>query len=78
MTQSVEGCFGETDLVFAGHPNDEDRAFKLLTDCRKNGIGWAKVEADLREHLASEGAADTHIDQQIKKAKDAMKFWLLD
>jgi len=42
MTLSVAGCFGSTDLIFAGHPSDEERAFKLLSECRHDNVGWSR------------------------------------
>lgn len=78
MEKLIYGCFGESDLIFAGHPNDENRAFNLLTYCRENEIGWSKTQEALEKYLIAKGASDAHIKEQLQKAKSAMKFWLLD
>ena len=31
----LRGCFGESDVIFAGHPMDEVRAFKWLISLRE-------------------------------------------
>lgn len=78
MTLSVAGCFGSTDLIFAGHPSDEERAFKLLSECRHDNVGWSALEAELRKYLVSNKAGSSHINNQIEKAEKVMKPWLLD
>lgn len=76
--RQVPGCFGDTDLIFAGHPNDEARAFAWLTDLRQRSIGWAETRGQIEEYLKSRNASQAHIQRQTAKAEAAMRFWLLD
>lgn len=69
-------CFGMTDKIFAGHANDEDRAFELLKTLRAEKVGWAELEKETRNFL--QDCAPSHIDVQITKMKASMKPWLLD
>jgi hypothetical protein len=74
----IEMTFGISDLIFAGHPNDEQRAFELVEILRAEGIGWSALEKEARTFLQSKGANSAHIDKQIEKMKNSMAFWLLD
>ncbi|ONF47785.1 hypothetical protein [Methylobacterium radiotolerans] len=75
---AVRGCFGETDLIFAGHPNDEERAFQWLADLRKRSVGWKAARAQVVEYLESRGASASHVQQQTEKVRRLFKPWLLD
>lgn len=77
-TDKIAGCFGETDLVFAGHPNDEARAFNLLTYLRENKTGWAKAHAEIEAYLISVGASEIHRRNQLAKVEAHYRSWLLD
>ena len=76
--QGLPGCFGVSDLIFAGHPNDEERAFEWLADLRRRKVGWMKARSQIEAYLKSKSASDEHIVRQTNKAEGAMKFWLLD
>ncbi len=72
----IPGCFGVSDKIFAGHPNDEDRAFELLKRLRVEGVGWADLEKEARAFLKD--CSPSHVEAQIDKMKHAMGPWLLD
>lgn len=74
----IQMTFGGADLIYAGHPNDEARAFELLTLLREQNIGWADLETETRAFLNSNNAHNQHIEDQIDKMKNSMSFWLLD
>lgn len=74
----VSGCFRESDLIFAGHPIDERRAFEWLADLRRREIGWKAARAQMEAFLKSRGAASVHITQQLRDARTRMKPWLSD
>jgi hypothetical protein len=74
----IAGCFGNVDQIFAGHPLDEERAFKLLTVLRKERIGWSLVEPAFREHLQHKNCGEEHIATQIARVEKHMKPWLDD
>ena len=76
--RAVPGCFGNTDLIFTSHRNDEDRAFAWLTDLRTRGIGWEEARAQLKAFLESKGASASHIQYELTRARTLMKPWLLD
>jgi hypothetical protein len=74
----VRGCFGQSDLIFAGHPADEDRAFRLLVRVRQENVGWAEVSAAFRAFLDRENAGSDHAAQQIAVIERRFRGWLLD
>ncbi|WP_159079872.1 hypothetical protein [Methyloceanibacter sp. wino2] len=74
----VPGCFGSADGIFAGHPSDEKRAFKLLTSLRERHIGWKAARRQLSLYLDSKGAGADHKREQLKRARRMLKPWLLD
>jgi len=76
--KQTPGCFGKANLIFAGHPMDEDRAFEWMIDLRKRNIGMKEVSVQVEAYLKSEGASPDHIKQQIKDVQEHMKPWLLD
>ena len=47
----VPGCFGTADAVFAGHTNEEDRAWELLERLRAKNVSWQDVEKEFRDYL---------------------------
>jgi hypothetical protein len=75
---SVAGCFGETDLSFAAHPRDEDRAFELLKVLHEGKVGWRATKTEFRTFLSAKGAAQDHIERQLEKVEARFKPWLLD
>ncbi|TBG08444.1 hypothetical protein ELG79_36600 [Rhizobium leguminosarum] len=77
-TDKISGCFGESDLIFAGHPNDEQRAFDLLVYLRKEKMGWGKVRAEFEAFLDSEMANEEHKERQLAKVEVGYRSWLLD
>jgi hypothetical protein len=74
----LPGCFGASDLIFAGHAADEERAFQWLGSLRRRGIGLKAARKQIVEYLQSEGATATHIKNQKAKASIYLKPWLLD
>ena len=70
----IAGCFGVVDKIFAGHQNEEDRAFELLEVLRSENIRWSELEVATREYLKDTNPA--HIEKQIKRLSSAMKFWI--
>lgn len=74
----ISGCFGETDLSFAAHPRDEDRAFELLKLLRESNVGWRLTQTGFRKFLTAKGAAQDHIERQLEKVEARFKPWLLD
>ncbi len=74
----IEGCFGSADAKFARHPNDEDRAFALLSQLRNERVGWSIVRPAFLEHLKSEGCGRKHIANEMARVRDHFKDWLDD
>jgi len=74
----VPGCFGSSDLIFASHPADEERAFAWLTYLREHEIGWKEARQQLEDFLNSKRAPRHHIKKQLDEARSRMKPWLTD
>lgn len=75
---SIPSCFGESDLSFAAHPSDENRAFDLLKKLREINVGWQETRKAFDMFLSSKGAAPDHITTQLKKVEERYRLWLLD
>ena len=69
-------CFGERDLIFAGHPADMQRAFDLLVAFRGERTLWSGASDQMREFLTEQGAGKTHIAEQLQKAARLLKPWM--
>lgn len=74
----LPGCFGMSDLIFAGHPADEDRAFEWLKLLRAKSIGLGQAADQIKAFLQAQGASTSHITDQVKEASRYLKPWLLD
>lgn len=77
-TKRIAGCFGDQDQIFAGHYNDEERAFALLSYLRKKRIGWAAVRSAFLKHLKAHAKWKPHRKKQMKKVRKFYKPWLDD
>ncbi len=78
VDREVPGCFGRKDLVFAGNPEDEGRAFGWLNSLRKREISWDDASAQIADYLKSRNASDARIQEQVERASKFLKPWLRD
>jgi hypothetical protein len=76
LPEQIVGCFGTTDQVFAGHPNERNRALDLLRDCISNNVGLAEIELAAREHLDLLEVSGQHKEDQLAKVKAHLSPWL--
>ncbi len=76
--KNVPGCFGPSDLLFASHVADENRAFEWLISLRNRGIGLKEAQDQIERFLRSKGASAQHIGDQIDEAARFLGPWLLD
>lgn len=65
----VPGCFGCSDLKFAGHPADEKRAREMLKAAIDQKATLADIVAEATKFLGSKNASKTHIQREIKKIR---------
>ena len=78
LDKEVPGCFGDKDLVFAGQPLNEGRAFGWLNSLRKREIGWQAASTQIAEYLKSRNASDARIKEQLDRASKYLRPWLRD
>jgi hypothetical protein len=78
LDKEVQGCFGHKDLVFAGNPEDEGRAFGWLNSLRKREITWEAASDQIVFYLKSRNASDARIQEQIERASQYLRPWLRD
>jgi hypothetical protein len=78
LDKEVAGCFGHKDLVFAGNPEDQGRAFGWLNSLRKREITWEDVSGQIAFYLKSRNASDARIEEQIERAAQYLRPWLRD
>lgn len=76
--EKLHGCFGDEDMVFAGRPADEGRAFELLKFLRKNDIRWTQFKKQFEDYLVTKKCAKPHIDEQLKRAAAFFRAWIAD
>jgi hypothetical protein len=78
VDKEVSGCFGHKDLVFAGNPENEGRAFGWLNSLRKRDVSWEAASAQIADYLKSRNASDARIHDQVERASMFLKPWLRD
>jgi hypothetical protein len=78
LDKEVPGCFGQKNLVFAGNPEDEGRAFGWLNSLRKREISWEDASQQIAYYLKSRNASDARIEEQVERASLFLKPWLRD
>src|SRR5258708_20720924 len=78
LDKEVSGCFGDKDVVFAGQPLNEGRAFGWLNSLRKREIGWQAASTQIAEYLKSRNASDARIKEQLDRASKYLRPWLRD
>ena len=76
LDNEVSGCFGRKDLVFAGTPDEEGRAFGWLNSLRKREVSWENASAQIAYYLKSRNASDARIEEQVERAAKFLKPWL--
>lgn len=76
--KKIAGCFGISNLVFAGHQAEEDRAFELLIEIRREHVGWNEISRAFRSYLDQHTPDKAHIEKQMREIECLYKFWLLD
>lgn len=73
---ALPGCFGTTDMHFAGHRLDEDRAYTWLGLLRERGATQADVERQVRAFLRSNNVQARQIDAELAKVQRLFYPWL--
>lgn len=73
---NIAGCFGSNDLIFVTHQIEEDRAFALLEDLRKNNVSWSTAKIEFRKFLTSKAATPAHRNKQLRKVAKYYQPWL--
>jgi len=68
----LKGCFGGADKKFGRHALDEQRAKELKKELDSEGITWAQVEIEIKNHL--DGCAPDHLQTELKEAKRLLCF----
>jgi hypothetical protein len=66
----VGACFGCVDQIFALHPNDEERAKKMINDALAAGNSIEEVLAAASEHLESKKCPQNHIEEQLGRVRN--------
>ncbi|MBI2284116.1 MAG: hypothetical protein HYU71_10435 [Bacteroidetes bacterium] len=63
----IGGCFGTADGIFAGHPNDEERAKELRKIAFDNKITLREITLG---YLHGRGYFGEHIKEQLEKVTE--------
>jgi len=69
----IPACFGCVDQIFAAHPLDEERAFKMLNAAFLSGASESDVFTALCDYMKAKNCPPSHIDDQINKAKEVIR-----
>lgn len=67
----IPGCFGNNDLVFATHPNDQDRAKAMFHIAMVSHATLNDIISEVKVYLESQNASPQHIEKQIKCIKNS-------
>jgi len=65
LRQRIGGCFGTADGIFAGHPNDEERAKELRKLAFDNHITLQEICELTLGYLHGRGYHGDHIKEQL-------------
>lgn len=63
----VPGCFGSVDIVFAGHPADEERAREAIMAAKASGASRDDFEKEIVWHVHRNVTAREMLQQLISK-----------
>lgn len=66
----IGGCFGTADGIFAGHPNDEERAKELRKMALDNKITLREIREITLGYLHGRGYIGDHIKEQLEKVTE--------
>lgn len=66
----IGGCFGTADGIFAGHPNDEERAKELRKIALDNKITLREIREITLGYLHGRGYIGDHIKEQLEKVTE--------
>lgn len=69
LTRRIGGCFGTADKVFAGHPNDEERAKELRQLAFDNGVSLQRVMQIVDSYLLNTGFVKEHLQEEQGSAR---------
>jgi len=66
----LKGSFGNSDMFFASHPLDEERAVRMFHAAIRAGATLERIQKEARKFLESEGCAKTHIERELKRIRN--------
>ncbi|OJW80272.1 MAG: hypothetical protein BGO69_05420 [Bacteroidetes bacterium 46-16] len=69
LKQSMPGCFGSEDGIFAGHPADEKRAKELRRIATDKGISLNEVLQIAQEYMQRKNYIKEHIEEQMTEIR---------
>jgi hypothetical protein len=67
LRSRIGGCFGSSDGIFAGHPEDEKRAKELREIAFNNNITLGEITEITLGYLHGKGFICEHIKEQLNK-----------
>lgn len=65
--EQIRGCFGSRDRIFAGHPNDHQRAQAMLIAAIQEGATKKEMHDAIKDFLTNEGCEKEHIEKQLRE-----------
>jgi hypothetical protein len=72
----VSACFGDQDVIFAGHSLDEKRAKEAIKEAKTAGASRDDFEKEMVWHIyknvTADGLLQPHIKEQVKRLH---KMW---
>lgn len=76
LKSKVPGCFGSTDLKFAGHPTEIERAREVLKIAMENHLSFFNFMMLFQNYLESKGADKGHIKRQLNKVAKVESYFI--
>lgn len=78
LEKKIKACFGDSDVKFAHHKADEERAKLLIKEEKNKETSFEEFEKEIvyfcYQRVKAEGYLENHIKEQISKLK---KMWKL-
>ena len=72
----IWGCFGNADGLFANHPLDANRAYRLLGVLIEEHVTWSQAKTAVKQAMADNNCGRRLIAEQMKKVRAHWKPWL--
>ncbi|RXK82460.1 hypothetical protein EST62_10610 [Chlorobaculum sp. 24CR] len=76
FVEKIAGCFGDQDLIFAGHSNDKKRAKEMMINALEEGVSFKDYEKSIKNYLEEKTENRSHINNQMRRVRN-LKYYFM-